>query len=228
MKSKNEHNFILVNADTDSISICKANCDPFTEEEQLQLLSEINEISPPKIHWEHDGLYSHMLVVKAKNYAYMDGDKLKVKGSALLANYKEPALKEFLELSIKGLMFGECPSVLYNKVAKKINAGHIKIDDWCSKKTVTEKVLSPERTQEEKILNAIKEAGKHVGLGDKIYTYFREDGTVALLESYNNDHCPRKLLEKLFKTAKVLESVVKITDFPNYSLKSKRHLLDHP
>ena len=76
------HDFIINGADTDAISFCKKDQSPFTEEEQLELLYQINKILPEYIVFEDDGYFSHFLILKAKNYIMKEeGSSLKKKGS---------------------------------------------------------------------------------------------------------------------------------------------------
>lgn len=211
--------FLIVNADTDSISFAKEGGLPFTGEEQKELLKSLNSLYPEKIKWEHDGIYDVLVVVRAKNYIKLHDGELEVKGSALKATMKEPALKDFITEIINCLVFdrvGECLEV-YNKYIREIH----NIQDmarWCSKKTITDSVLNPKRTTEQKILDSLK--GRKVQMGDKIFVYFRADGTLGLREDFANDHDPAKLLEKLYKTIVVFTNVLDMTQFTNYALKS--------
>ena len=219
------HQYALVNADTDSISFAKPDGKAFTEAEQARLIDEINALTPDLIKWEHDGVYEQMLVVKAKNYAWRTGDKIKLKGAALLANYKEPALKKFLLESIRRIMAGEPVLPLYNEIVTQLHEGQIDIKDWASKKTITEKIIKPERTNEAKVLEAITRAGLKPQIGDKVYIYFREDDSLGLVDTWNMDHSKPRLFEKLYKTVKVLEPVLDLTEFLNYKLKKNSKLL---
>jgi hypothetical protein len=66
------------------------------------------------------------------------------------------------------------------------------ISGWSSKKTVTESVLNPERTNEQKVLDSLK--GRSVQQGDKIYVYFAEERTTVKEPRYKTD---RKTKEKI-------------------------------
>jgi len=64
--------------------------------------------------------------------------------------------------------------------------------------------------------------------GDKIFVYFKEDGTLSLVENYNNDHNRANLLAKLFKTSKTFETILPVSElFTNYGLKRKYKLLSN-
>jgi DNA polymerase, archaea type len=212
--------FKIVNADTDSISFCKSDMGDMDEAERTTILKAINAMYPERIRFEDDGYYPSVVVVKAKNYILYDGKKVKTKGSALKATMKEKALQEFIKRVTDCLVFdkvSELPNI-YNEYIKEIYNLQ-DITRWSAKKTVTDSVLNPERTNEQKVLEAIGE--NHVQMGDKIYVYFTETGALKLQENWdkaNPDHDKVKLAEKVFKTISVFEPVLDMNLFPNYKL----------
>ena len=210
----------LVNADTDSVSFV-----PNPQVSMRQCLEYINMLSPDGIVWEDDGIYEGVIVVKAKNYLLSQNGKLKYKGSALKATMKEKALARFLKETLALLLQNDIAG------AEKLyldNVESIKylqdISDWTSKKTVTEAVLKPKRTTEQRILDAIGD--KPVQEGDKIRVFFKSADEVALEENFDGTYDADRMYEKLFKTVKVLEPVLDITKFPNYKLKRNKKLLE--
>jgi DNA polymerase elongation subunit (family B) len=222
------YNFQLLNGDTDSIMFCKPDGAPFSIEERKELLADINSLLPELINFEDDGYYPNILIVKAKNYCLWDGKKLKIKGSALKGTYKERALSEFMEKFIRILMFSEGDKVTESQILYRSYVHEIfnltDITRWSSKKTITESILNPERTNESRVADAIKD--EDVSMGDKVYTYFKVDGSLSLQANWANDHDTKRLCEKLFKTIKIFESVVDIKLFPNYALKRNKALLE--
>lgn len=215
----------IVNADTDSISFCTEDQLPITEDTQLSLLKSLNALFPSRIHFEHDGFYKKVIVVKAKNYILWDGKKLKYKGSAIKASTKEPALKEFINKVIDAILYDtNSYTDIYNKYAIEIK--QVKdIKRWVSRKTLSDKVFDPKRTNEQKVLDAIK--GTEYTEGDRAYFFFRPDGTLALAEHFDGKYSEDHLLEKLFKTSKVFATVLPVKDlFPNYKLKKNKKLLE--
>jgi hypothetical protein len=220
----NNHNFILGPVDTDSVSICKADMSYITKEERINLLAEINSLMPKMIRWEDDGYFSSVCVVRAKNYILKDeSGKIKIKGSSLRATLKEVALKEFINKVIEYLLEDKISHImpLYEHYVTEIY--NIKdMTRWVSKKSITSKVLEGERTTEQKVLTAIEDS-EYVE-GDKCYMYFREDGSLGLLEHWKSDHDVNKLLEKLYKTIITFETILDIKQFPNYSLKRNLNL----
>jgi DNA polymerase, archaea type len=217
--SEDKH-FKLVNADTDSISFCTPDSSVLSEDAQLGLLKELNSLYPIKIHFEHDGFYKKVIVVKAKNYIMWDGKKLKYKGSAIKASTKEPALKEFIQKIIDAILNDSNHyTEIYDGYVKEIqNVKDIK--RWVSRKTLTSTVFKSKRTNETKVVDAIK--GTEYVEGDRAYFYFKEDGTLSLEEHFRNDYSKKHLLGKLFKTSLVFKPILPVKElFPNYSL--KRH-----
>lgn len=224
------YNFKLVNCDTDSIMVCKPNGAEFSLEERERLLFELNEQFPSGIRWEPDGpdgkneVYPKVLILKAKNYALWDGKKLKIKGSALRSGTKEPALRDLLNEVLNALILdtGD-PKVIYEKYVQEA----LKVTDikrWCGKKTITEKTLNSERLNETKVKDAI--AGSEYVEGDKIYTFFKQDGTLELMENFNGDYSVDRLLKKIYNTIETFETVLPVKEiFLNYSLKKNKKLL---
>ena len=208
----------IVNADTDSFSYVHDNSINFH-----RFLSALNLRFKDKIVWEDDGFYDKVLIVKAKNYALKQGNKIQIKGSALKATTKEPALREFINDTIEILLTGNFlhPANVYDTVAKEI-ASIKDISRWVSKKTVTDKILKPKEgaTAQQRIKAAIGK--RKVQEGDKIYTFFKTKTEYSLLEDFDGVYDVDKLYEKLFKSAKIFEGIMDIKDFPNYKLKKNK------
>jgi len=225
IKWSEDKGFTLINADTDSIMFSKQDQSPFSDQEQQDLLNDLNSLFLSQIHFEHDGLFPRVLIIKAKNYALWDGKKLKIKGSALKASTKEVALKDLLNEVLNALIhdLGD-PKAIYDRYIQEA----LKVKDikrWASRKTITSKVLEGERLNETKVKDAI--AGSEYVEGDKIYTFFKEDGTLELVENYKGDYSVDRLLKKIYNTIETFETVLPVKEmFLNYSLKRNKPLLD--
>lgn len=244
------HNFLLVNADTDSIMFTKEDMAWFSEDEQEELLEELNSLFPEKICWENDGIYDDVLVLKAKNYVLRQDNKIKHKGSALMDQKKEPALSEFLRESCLLLMDDKKDDVLdlYKKYVKEA-CNITDISRWAVKKTVTEKVLENDRLNERKVRDAI--GNTSVQEGDKIWIYtaqpvlvhsfvkgeqqfkkdgspkFKEDSPLKLTDNWiPGDEDRFHYIDRVHKTAQILENLIDIEQFVKYNNKKNRYLLE--
>ena len=137
---------------------------------------------------------------------------------------KEIALKEFLNECLLALLAKRKDKLfsIYNKYALEIKSD-IDITRWSSKKTITKAVLNPERTTEQKILDAIE--GVKVQEGDKIRVYFDLDENLKLEERYENDHHIGRLLGKLYNTLEIFSTLIDMDCYPNYKLKRNEDIL---
>lgn len=183
-----EYKNILIGCDTDSILICKPDQTYWSKEEQERFLNALNSQFPEKIKFEHDGVYTSVLIVASKNYALLpEGEtKIKIKGSSLKDQKREPAIKEMIDRIIKAFIERKEDTVpaIYQEYVNEV----LDIKDitrWCSKKTVTEAVLNCNgyekytkeelkekgiRANETSVWDAIKNE-ELVSSGDKIYVY---------------------------------------------------------
>lgn len=212
----NNHNFALVNADTDSISITYPGA-LWDYDERQEILAALNALVPERIRWEDDGTYDGVLVVKTKNYALLRDGKLKLKGHALKASVKEPALREFIQRLILLLLNGDgSPVELYHEYVREILTLRA-IDRWLIRKTVTESIFSSGRKNERQVRDALD--GVPLSMGDKFQFYYDKNDVLRRADQWTGDHSTERLLGKLFATVKVFETVLDTKQFPNYTLK---------
>lgn len=218
------NNYILGPCDTDSISIAKPDMSSMTPEEQTSILQEINSLYPDKISWDNDGYFSCIICLKTKNYILWDGKKLKIKGSALQDQKKQKIIKEFHKEIIWCIINGgNNYTEIYNKyVLLAINIKDIM--PWCSKRSLSEKVYSSDRTNETKVLDAI--SGTEYSEGDKVYLYFKEDKSLSLAENFNGEYSKDHMLLSLYKSTRIFDNVLSPGLFINYSLKRSKKLLE--
>ena len=247
------YDFIIGPSDTDSISFCKKDQSKFTDEETNELIKELNDISPEMMVWENDGRFSTVVTLKAKNYILQSEDgKIKFKGSSIVDQKKEPALREMLGKMCEDLIYtnGTNLQELYLQYIKEAK-NPTDIMRWSQKKTATKSVLKCEtdesaRTNEKVVWEAIKD--KNIQEGDKFYTYpvilSREIETAVLKngkervketlvtglrvsEDWNNDHDSSKLVSRVIDTVEILKFVVEENLFIDYSLKKNNSLLEN-
>lgn len=224
-----KRDFIITGADTDSISFCKKDEKSFSKEEQENLIIEINDLLPDLIKYENDGYFKSFMVAKAKNYAMIEHGKnksLTIKGSGLKVTNKEIALKELIENTINLLLAKKNDRIfeIYNKYCSEVVRDTIDISRWTSRKSITKAVLNPERTNEQKVYDIIKDMD--VQEGDKIRVYFELEKNLKLEADYANDHNVDKLLKKIHSNMKVFENIIDIPMLPDYSLKRNKDLRD--
>lgn len=223
------YDFQLINADTDSISICKKDGSPFTEEEEVRLLKELNSLFPETIEWDDDGTFEKIIVIRIKNYILYDGKKIKIKGSALKASTKSPALKEFINGLINYLVYNdeikdEELVRIYNSYVKEV-ANIKEIKRWATRKTISEKILEGERTNESKVRDAIE--GTEISEGDRCYMFYKEDNSLCLVEQFDGNYNKDRLLKNIHDTVCVFDTILDCkTLFPNYALKKNKAKLE--
>lgn len=225
------YKFILGPVDTDSISICKPDMSPFTEEEQEALIAEINALMPPKIQYAHDGYFKRCIALKAKNYILYDGKKIKIKGSGLKASTRSPAIKSFINELVETMCFSEDTESMnrslqqvYTKYVKQaLNVTDIKL--WSARKTLSSTMIASTRPNETKVMDAIK--GSNYTEGDRFFVYYLPDDTVSLAENFNGEYNKTRLLKNLYDTIMIFDTVLDVESlFPNYSLKKNQKLLE--
>lgn len=224
VKPVQSRDFLVIGADTDSIIIKKKDEKQFDEEERQKLLDEINTLTGEFIEWADDDYFKRILVLKTKNYVLDDGQKVKIKGSALKATTKEKALQRFLKEIIDLLLKDRKDHIfsLYYKYAQEVLALH-DISEWCSKKTVTKAVLNPERTNERRVADALEDS--EATEGDKVYMFYKTPTELCLREKFDGTYDVDTLLDKLYSTLTIFETVLHIDLYPNFTLQRNRELL---
>lgn len=237
--------FTLVNADTDSISITIQRT--LSGDEQNTYIEALNSNYPTLIRFTNDGYFNKVIVLKAKNYIMYDGKKIKLKGSSLKDQKKEPALKEMLDKMINCLVYENPKEAVnvYNDYIKECM--HVNnISRWAAKKTISKAILNcatdPEaRENERKPYEAIKDI--KVQEGDKVYLYpailnteietkqFKNGNvkqtvikTTGLrrVDVWKNDHDVDKLIERVYDTASILAPVLDMNGFIDYTVKKNK------
>jgi hypothetical protein len=220
------HNFKLVACDTDGIAIKKADEKLWSDEERAEILGALNSRMDELIRWEDDGVLRRQIVVKTKNYIMQDPlGKITIKGSGLKASMKEKALQRFIKELVDLLLKDRKDQVLflYLRYVKEIL--NLKdITDWCKKVTVTKAVLNPDRTNEQRVADAIKNAS--VNEGDKVYLFNVTPTELCVREDFKGVYCVDTLLGKLYDTLSIFETVIDISIVPNFTLKRNKKLLD--
>jgi hypothetical protein len=113
---------------------------------------------------------------------------------------------------------------IYYKYIREIKYGIKDIKRWCSKKTITDKIFTSERSNETKVKDAIH--GSTYREGDKVWTFFKSDGSLCLMENYTGDYDKDAMYKKVFRSAEFFTNVLPSDLFVNYSLKRSKKLLE--
>lgn len=226
-----KHDFQLVNYDTDSVTICNKDCSPFSEEQKIGLIIELNSLFDENIVWEDDGSYETIVVIRAKNYILQQNGKIKTKGSGLLASTKSSALKEFINKVVEIMVIIEDKDEMYNSlqstyskyVDEILNIQDIK--RWSARKTLSSTMQESERLNETKVMDALK--GSTYVEGDRMYMFYLPDDSLCLAENFKGEYNKARLLKNLYDTISIFDTVLPVkTLFPNYSLKRNQKLLE--
>jgi hypothetical protein len=245
------YNFQLINVDTDSVTVCNENGEKISDE-QLSIIDEqLNEIFPEYIEWELEPRIDTLIVLKAKNYIMEIGGKIKLKGSSIKDQKKEPALREMLNDMISDLVYKEGQNLveIYHKFIREAK-NPTDIHRWCQKKTVTKSVLNcaedeSARANEKVVYNAIKHTQIQEGdkvwlfpaiLGSNMETKINAKGQVTtkqvpilglcLDREWSGQHNYLKLVERVYSTIEILSNVVDMSKFVDYTLKKNIDLLN--
>lgn len=220
--------YTIVNADTDSITYTDPNRSLVNKEVREANIKELNSLFPERIKFEDDGYFKRVIVFAPKNYVLQKEDgTVKIKGSALKDAKRELALKEFAKEIIDELLEnGDHDKIqqIYYKYIREVKYGIKDIKRWCSKKTITDKIFTSERSNETKVKDAID--GSNYREGDKVWTFFKSDGSLCLMENYDGDYDKDAMYKKVFRSAEFFTNVIPSDLFINYSLKRSKKLLD--
>jgi DNA polymerase elongation subunit (family B) len=216
--------FNPVQIDTDGFIVEGADLD-----DQDELVDELNKLFPDGVDFESDPIEDKLKSVvmsKAKNYAKLDiSGKVSIKGNSFKSASKEIALKEMCEVMLKSMLglVDEEPTSVYLRYVQE--ATNIKdINRWTSKTTYTDAVVKAGRLQEEKKKKAAD--GLNLDVGDKYFTYIKEDEWLGTPEEYDGKYHVNKYVKKVHNAAKTLASVIDIKQFPNYGLKGNKDKLE--
>lgn len=220
------NSFILTNLDTDSISFCNSDFRKFTKEEDDRLLNDLNSLFPDEIRFAPDGEFEVFIVLKSKNYIMYDGKKIKLKGSALKSATLEPVIKQMVGEFIDCLVFDkqhELVDIYHKYIKMALNIKDMK--PWSTKKTLSPTTFNSTRTNETKIVDAIKGTG--YGNGDRVYLYYTPEETLQLLEKFDGRYNLDVYLKKLYRATERFATVLPVKEmFINYSLKRSKGELE--
>lgn len=223
------HNFKIVGGDTDSIMFTKPDMSFFSKEEQENLIKEISSLLPTEINFANDGVFKKVLYLKSKNYIMVDFDgKRKIKGSALKSSTLEPKMKQLLNELIDALVEDHHNTTklqeIYMKYVKEVDC-ITDIKPWAKKMTLSATTYASTRKNETNVIDAIRDT-EYVE-GDKIYVYFKTDGSLRLAEKFDGDYNKAKFYEKIYNTACRFSTIIDTEAlFLNFKLKRNQKVLE--
>ncbi|MFQ3609965.1 MAG: 3'-5' exonuclease [Fimbriimonadales bacterium] len=171
-------------------------------EEQYEFVNRVGAILPEGIRLTHDGHYRAMLSIKTKNYVLQDDQgNLIFKGASIRSRADERFGREFLNRAIQWLLQGQPEKVVedYQQLARAILNGEVPIEDLCRRERITEKSRQSH--------HPLYKLATRFQVGDYIMVYRRVDGSLGLLEEYNNDEDRAHYVEKLYKFASRLSDL---------------------
>ncbi|MEM7673100.1 MAG: DNA polymerase domain-containing protein [Verrucomicrobiota bacterium] len=116
----------VLEADTDGIYVSS---EVFFDNPE-DLLAKVSSKLPEGIALEFDGAYEAMFCYKAKNYALREGERIRIRGSALRSRGIEPYLKNLTQRLIEWLLklHKESPEGLAQALETEIKSGDAAID----------------------------------------------------------------------------------------------------
>lgn len=162
--------------------------------------------------------------------AEKEKDQLKIKGSALKASQKSEALKEMTKRFIETMAYTENRDemleklkVLYDSyVAEAMEVTEIK--RWSARKTLSSTMQESDRTNETRVVEAIK--GTDYREGDRFHVFKMPDESLKLAEHFDGTYDKAHLLKNLFDTVKIFNTILPVKEmFPNHSLKKNYKIL---
>jgi len=202
---------------------------PFTLEERIAVLAEINSKFPELIKYADDGYFPRCIALKVKNYILYDGIKIKVKGSSLKATTKSQGLKDFTNDVIKIMVHSKVEEInpqlqeLYNTYVNEIMQVTV-IKRWSARKTLSSTMQQSTRANETKVITAIE--GSPYREGDRFWVYYKEDDSLCLCENFDGHYNKSRLLKNLYDTITIFDTVLPVKSlFANHSLKKNYKIL---
>jgi DNA polymerase I len=189
---------LVVEVDTDGVYFSPPT-DINSEEKEIEYIEQIGSALPEGIRLAHDGRYRAMISLKIKNYILESYEGKKTfRGSALRSRSDEPFGLDFISSAADCLLRGEKEKVqeIYQSIAEKINDGKLDVSEFARRERITEKTLHS--TSKKRIAKAISREAK---VGEHIFVYQKNDGSIGLAEDYVDDEDRQYLLEKLYKFA---------------------------
>jgi DNA polymerase elongation subunit (family B) len=170
------------------------------EEAELAYVAKIGEVLPGGIRLAHDGRYAAMLSLRLKTYALLGHDgSLIMKGSALRNRRMERCLLAFLRGAAESFLRGERDEAResYFRLAERIRARNLEPSEFAQWGMLHQETIAKQPRLQTLMTRAQQLGVREARFGERLEFYERQDGTLALIDEYDNDENSGYLLRRL-------------------------------
>lgn len=192
----------IIEIDTDGVYFVPPNSIS-DESAERDYVKQAAQTLPEGIRLAYDGRYRRMLSLRMKNYVLQTYEgKLIFKGALVRSRADEPYGKKFLSEAIRLLLENDIAGVgtLYADLVQALVQHKVAPEALARRERVTEKTFFSE------VKRRSASVAKGIPVGEHVYVYEKSDGTLGLVENYQNDENTKYYLGKLYKFAKRLEA----------------------
>jgi DNA polymerase elongation subunit (family B) len=190
-----------IEVDTDGVYFVPP-ADITTLEDEETYIEEIAASLPDGIRLTHDGRYAAMLSLRLKTYALLSSDGgLLLKGSALRSRRMEPCFRAFLQAAARHFLRQdrEAAREAYFALAERIRSRSLAPAEFVQWGMLNEDTLKKFPRLQRLIARHPRLAT--IRSGERIETYERQDGELALIDEYDGDESISYLLRRLHDVA---------------------------
>jgi hypothetical protein len=169
-----------------------------TLDDEETYIDEVAERLPAGIRLAHDGHYAAMLSLRLKTYALLSSDDaLLLKGSALRSRRMEPCFRTFLQEAARHFLRQDRDAAreAYFHLAERIRSRSLAPKEFVQWGTLNEDTLKKFPRLQRLLARHPRLAA--IRSGERIETYERQDGELALIDEYDGDESISYLLRRL-------------------------------
>ncbi len=183
-----------IEVDTDGVYfVPPTNISGLTAEQAY--IAQIGAATLPRgINLAFDGRYAAMISLKTKTYILKEySGELLIKGSSLRSRRDEPFLRRFISEAAELLIANARDDLrkLYFATARQLQGHELSPRDFGRWETITYKTF---RSEANRRLAAVAQGQR---IGERVIVYQRADGSLGLLEDWQNDEDVTYLLRRL-------------------------------
>ena len=223
---------IPIEVDTDGVYFVPPADVRGVDEEETYIESVAGGL-PAGIRLAYDGHYDAMLSLRLKTYALLSSDgSLLLKGSALRSRRMEPCFRVFLQDAARHFLHQDRDAArdAYFQLAERIRSRSLAPAEFVQWGMLNEETLK-KFPRLQRLLARHPRLGA-IRSGERIETYERQDGELALIEEYDGDESISYLLRRLRDVAErfaaLFDSTAEFSAFfpivsPRTDLDAARH-----